>query len=146
MVSDDALKVGTGTTRPWLAPVGSALAGVGALFYVRGFGAGVPNIIPPCPFHSLTGWWCPGCGLTRGTRALMHGHVQQALGFNVFTPLVLGALIYTWLVWAVPRLSGPTLPPMSRVPRGALLALGAVAFVFTVARNLPVAPLAALAP
>lgn len=146
MSGDDVVMAATRASRPWLSPIATAAAGFGALFYVRSFGHGVPNIIPPCPFHTLTGWWCPGCGLTRGTRALMHGHLQQALGFNLFTPLVLAALIYTWLTWAVPRIGGPSLPAMSRLPRGVVWGLCSAGLIFTVARNLPVASLAALAP
>ncbi len=146
MSFDHAATAAKSAPRVWLQPVASALAGAAALFYVRGFGNSVPNLIPPCPFHAVTGWWCPGCGLTRGTRALMHGHLQQALGFNLFTPLVLGVLIYTWLVWAVPRVGGPALPALSPIPRRTLFVLGTIALLFTIARNLAVAPLAALAP
>lgn len=28
----------------------------------------------PCMFHSLTGYFCPGCGGTRATEALFQGH------------------------------------------------------------------------
>jgi hypothetical protein len=141
----DTTSAGAATPR-WLLPIGSAVAGAATLLYVRGLGARVPNIIPPCGFHAITGLWCPGCGLTRGTRALLHGDIQQALGFNLFTPLVLGLFIYTWLVWAVPRLGGPTVPEVRHLPKPVWRVLGVAVLVFTIARNLPIAPLAALAP
>jgi Protein of unknown function (DUF2752) len=130
----------------WLAPVATAAAGVGALVYVRGIGASGSSIIPACSFHALTGWWCPGCGLTRGTRALLHGDVIQALGYNLLTPFVLGMLIYTWASWALPRLGGPTLPSLRRVPATTWKVIGAIALIFAMVRNLPIQPLAALAP
>ncbi|MCP5536154.1 MAG: DUF2752 domain-containing protein [Akkermansiaceae bacterium] len=40
-----------------------------------------------CTFKDLTGWDCPGCGLTRGSRALLHGDWGAALGFHWFTPV-----------------------------------------------------------
>lgn len=37
---------------------------------------------PRCPFFSLTGWQCPGCGTLRGLHCLLHGHIVEAWGFN----------------------------------------------------------------
>lgn len=133
-------------SKQWLAPVSTGAGGLASLLYVRFLSAGKNNIIPPCGFHVLTGKWCPGCGLTRGTRALMHGHVMQALGFNLFTPVVLGLFIYVWLSWASPRVGGPTLPLLRAAPPVTWKILGAAVLIFTIARNLPIAPLNALAP
>lgn len=36
-----------------------------------------------CPIHSLTGFFCPGCGSTRAVRALLTGDLQLALHNNV---------------------------------------------------------------
>jgi Protein of unknown function (DUF2752) len=143
-----SLSAGPAAARPtgWVAPAASLLSGVGAVAYVGRLGGGLPNVIPPCGFHWLTGWWCPGCGLTRGTRALLHGHLQQALGYNLFTPLVLTLMAYSWLTWALPAVGGPQVPHMTDLPRKYWHALGALVFVFSIARNLPIAPLAALAP
>jgi hypothetical protein len=78
--------------------------------------------------------------------ALVRGNVQQALGFNLLTPLVLFVLVYAWAQWAVPRVGGPTLPLLSRVPANVWKGVGVVVLLFSVARNLPIAPLAALSP
>jgi hypothetical protein len=43
----------------------------------------------PCPTALLFRFPCPGCGLTRATLALAHGHLAEALRFH---PLVLLAL------------------------------------------------------
>ena len=40
--------------------------------------------MPKCPFHLLTGWNCPACGLQRALHALLHGHFSQALSYNYF--------------------------------------------------------------
>jgi hypothetical protein len=146
MASAETSRLNTGGRLDWLLPAGTAAVGVGALMYVRGFGGRIPNVIPLCGFHALTGLWCPGCGLTRGTRALMHGDIQQSLGYNLFTPLVLALFLYTWLAWALPRLSGPNLPHLTSTPRVIWRVVGVAVLLFTIARNLPIAPLAALAP
>ena len=38
-----------------------------------------------CIFKSITGIPCPGCGLTRGFRALFHGHILKAEQYNILT-------------------------------------------------------------
>lgn len=37
---------------------------------------------PPCPYLTLTGLACPGCGLTRAVHFLAHGDVRQAFAYN----------------------------------------------------------------
>lgn len=37
-----------------------------------------------CPFKLVTGLQCPGCGGQRAAYALLHGHVRQALHYNLF--------------------------------------------------------------
>ena len=34
--------------------------------------------LPPCPFHTLTGLLCPGCGSTRATHYLLNGKFDIA--------------------------------------------------------------------
>lgn len=44
----------------------------------------------PCPFHALTGLYCPGCGGTRAVWYLLHGHFLLSFRFH---PLVLYAVV-----------------------------------------------------
>lgn len=37
---------------------------------------------PPCILHSLTGYYCPGCGGTRAVKALLHGHIFTSLYYH----------------------------------------------------------------
>jgi hypothetical protein len=129
--------------RAWVGPVAVAGGLLGAAAYVAarapGSGSGIP-----CPFHRLTGLWCPGCGLTRGTRALLHGHVQQALGYNLFLPVVVGLAVWGWVAWFWPSVGGRQLPSPARAPKAMWTSLVIALLVFGVVRNLPFA--AALAP
>lgn len=102
--------------------------------------------LPPCPFHAVTGWWCPGCGTTRGLRLLLHGHLVSGLRENVLMVVSLPLLAWLWLAWASPALGGPALPGLTRVPRWAVALLGTVVGVYWVARNLPFGPFPSLAP
>jgi Protein of unknown function (DUF2752) len=129
------------------APIccGGALAGAAGFVATHNPGAGGTRY-PGCVFHQMTGLWCPGCGLTRGTYELLHGHLGTALGYNVFTPVALAVVVVAWLVWIRTSWGAPAI----RVPQGLarLLAVTApvAALIYAVLRNLPVAGLRALAP
>jgi hypothetical protein len=41
--------------------------------------------LPPCIFHALTGYYCPGCGGTRAVNALLRGQLLKAFAYH---PLV----------------------------------------------------------
>ena len=101
---------------------------------------------PTCAFHQATGLWCPGCGLTRGTYQLLHGHIGAALSYNIFTPVALAAIVVVWLGWV--RVSWGASP--MRVPphtaRWLAIITPALLLLYGVLRNVPVAPLRALAP
>lgn len=90
----------------------------------------------PCPFRALTGWWCPGCGLTRATHQLIRGDIVQALRFNAFVVLVLAALCLTWLAWLL-RCAGRPLTRVRTIPVWMQAVAVAVLLAFAVVRNLP---------
>jgi hypothetical protein len=127
-------------------PLAVAAFGVVALGYVA---ASDPvhhqTLVPPCPFHAATGLWCPGCGLTRATHALLHGHVMTALGYNVLTPLLFGLIAWSWL-GRMARALGRPIPEPAAVPKKVWIGVIIAVALFGVARNIPVAPLSALAP
>ncbi len=96
--------------------VGAAALGACALLAVRD-----PNQTGSyglCPFKAVTGLDCPGCGLLRGTAALLHGDPIRALDHNVFLPVVLVVLAVAygrWLWSALGRHLAPRPLPLSAV-------------------------------
>jgi len=93
----------------------------------------------PCPFRSLTGWWCPGCGLTRATHHLFGGEVTQALRYNIFVVLILAGLSLTWLAWAM-QVAGRPIRWLTRVPSWVYGSGVIVLVAFAILRNLPGVP------
>jgi hypothetical protein len=129
-----------------VGPLATAVFGVVALGYVAVSNpAQHQTLLPPCPFHAATGLWCPGCGLTRATHAILRGHLMTGLGYNLFTPVLFGLIAWSWLVWAG-KVVGRPIPEPAMVPRKIWVGLIVAVAVFTVVRNISVVPFSALAP
>lgn len=103
------------------------------------------NFFPVCPLYSLTGFACPGCGLTRGFHALFHGDIVTALDFNALIPFFALAFIFLVVTLFSIVVRGKGLVKLSASPNflfGTLVLL----VVFGVLRNLPFYPFTFLFP
>lgn len=131
------------TPRLWLPVAGVAALLAGAA-YLATHDPSLPGLYPQCPFHTLTGLHCPGCGSTRAVHALLLGDFGTALGMNplcvVLLPFVLLGLLLQTLAFVRRQ------PPRELAPRGAARVLLVVVLAFWLLRNLPFAPFTALAP
>ncbi|MCZ7528266.1 MAG: DUF2752 domain-containing protein [Acidimicrobiia bacterium] len=128
----------------WLALLATAALAAGCLVLAT-VDPATSGRYPACPFYTVTGRWCPGCGTARGLHQLLNGRVDAALGYNPLLLVALPFLAYTFLAWALPALRGPRLPAVPQPARAVWTVLALVG-VFWVARNLPWEPFAALAP
>lgn len=99
-----------------------------------------------CPFHTLTGLYCPGCGAQRALHAVLHGRVIEALSLNALVVLVfLPWGIYGYAAYAAAALGIARIPAIGINPRRLQILLTLV-ILFGVLRNIPVAPLSWLGP
>ena len=86
----------TGYFPPLLAPIMSKrqdawiLSGAVAL-QVGLAAAGLPGW--PCPFKTLLGIPCPGCGLSTATGFLLHGKWDEAIMTHAFAPVFFAGLL-----------------------------------------------------
>jgi hypothetical protein len=129
------------------APLAAAGLGIAGLAYVAGHDPNAGgSVFPVCPFHAMTGLWCPGCGMTRATYAMLHGHLGAAFSANLFLPAFLLLVVAGWATWFLPTIGRR--PPWAiwRLPVGVWVGFGAALLAFGVLRNLPVPGLRALAP
>lgn len=129
-----------GTGRAWRSSY-LGLAGVilttpsvvligGGVLFPRTFSV-VPDL---CLMHRTTGLWCPLCGGTRATAALVHGDLATALGYNPFALAVEAVAVMVVLRWLLRRLQGRQHHFLTGWEAGGLVvALG----VFFIVRNLP---------
>lgn len=75
--------------------IGIGLA-VGYVILSNLLGFRLTEVLPPCAFHFLTGFYCPGCGGTRAVTTLLQGKVMQSLYYH---PLVVyTAVIGGWFM------------------------------------------------
>ncbi len=125
----------------WVAPV---VVGAGALAVAGTVGLMDPelrgHLSPGCPFRTVTGLDCPGCGGTRALYALTQGDLSLALQHNVLTVVALPLLALAWLGWLRFRL-GRRPTPVALSP-AAGYAIAATFVAFWVLRNLPWMPFA----
>lgn len=121
---------------PLAAPVACGCCLVAGAAYVALDDPSDGGLFLPCPFRTLTGWWCPGCGLTRATHHLLRGDLTQALRFNLLVLLVLAAFAVGWLSWLLAA-SGRPVRWVRRVPITVQVAAGSLLVGFAVVRNLP---------
>ena len=117
-------------------------AGSAVLWY---FDPTKANFFPVCPLYSLTGLACPGCGLTRGFHALLHGDVVTALDFNALIPLFLVILAGVLVSLASVAFRGRGLVRVEAAPK-VIVSLFVLLVVFGVVRNLPYYPFSVLYP
>jgi len=132
------------TTERLFGAAGAAAIAGGSAF-VAYFDPVKANFFPVCPMYSMTGFACPGCGLTRGFHALIHGDIIPALDFNLLIPV--WAVIFVWVAVSLMLLAvrgrGLTMwPTRPRFLWTFLIVLAA----FGVLRNIPVWPLTILFP
>ena len=74
--------------------------------YLFIFEPGKTGFFPACPFRTLTGFTCPGCGSTRGLHRLLHGDIVSALEFNPLMGLSLPFLLYALMRYTTAAVSG----------------------------------------
>ena len=127
-----------------LAAAGIAV-GTAAVSAVAYFNPVTAGFFPQCPLYRITGFSCPGCGLTRGFHALFHGDILGALHYNALIPVYVFIFLYIAMAMFLIAVRGRGLSAKVLNPKfiyGFLI----VSLVFGVIRNFPFYPFTILAP
>ncbi|REJ79120.1 MAG: DUF2752 domain-containing protein [Acidobacteria bacterium] len=127
-----------------LAASGLAAIGAGS-FLVWFFDPGKASFFPGCPLLNVTGFACPGCGLTRGFHELFHGDFVAALDFNALVPV--WALLFAFLavLFASIAVRGRGFK-LNFVNTASISMFLGISAVFGILRNIPSEPFSVLFP
>ena len=129
-------------SRPIRAALIWATLAAGAV-YIFIFEPGKSGIFPGCPFRTVTGFACPGCGSTRGLHCLLHGKVVAAFEFNPLLIVSLPFLLYALVRYTTAAVHGRPLHWKQVNPKYVWLLVAAI-LSFWVFRNTPFYPWARL--
>ena len=100
-------------------------------FLKNNFGFGIP-----CIFHEITGFYCPGCGITRAIESVISLNFYQAFRYNMLVTLLLPFFvvcvvdeIYCYIVDRKKTL-------YSKIPTNFLIVLLIITILFGILRNI----------
>ncbi|WP_081640024.1 DUF2752 domain-containing protein [Actinomadura flavalba] len=119
-----------------LPPLGVAALAMAGVVFVGVVDPNEAGHYPTCPFLSLTGYQCPGCGALRTFHALAHGDLGTAFTLNVFVLAMLPVLAFFWVRWTVARARDRPTRTKAGDPRLIWL-LFVLVMLFWLVRNLP---------
>ena len=125
-----------------VAGIGAMALGAGLVWY---FDPTQNALFPACPLYKTTGFACPGCGLTRGFHALVHGDVITALDFNALIPMFLLIFGYFFASLLSLAIRGRGIVQLERNLIFLWVLVG-ILLLFGVLRNLPFYPFSVLFP
>lgn len=100
---------------------------------------------PKCPFHSLTGLHCPGCGSQRAFHEILHGNIWVGLQHNfliLFAFIIIAYKVYVIYI----NKSGSKKSNNLFHHNTSLWLILALVLGFWILRNLPLEPFLILAP
>lgn len=91
------------------------------------------NIYIPCPIKKITGLYCPGCGITRMIKSLLHLDFYQAFRFNplVFISLPFIAFLYIESIFT------KKIPLYNKISNKIWAIIIAIFILYGILRNIP---------
>jgi hypothetical protein len=115
-----------------LLAVAVALFAIGIAYYsaVKKLGGGIP-----CPIYTITGKFCPGCGITRMFVSLFSGDILSAVSYNALVMLLLPLGVFFTVRWSAEYVKHGKLGKLKLAEKIIIIAVIALIIVFAVLRN-----------
>jgi len=103
------------------------------------------DIFPKCPFYTVTGLHCPGCGIQRGVHDIVNGHIINGIRHNYLILLVTFVLGYKLVLFILEKKTQKTYKNLLHKPITTHIILVLV-ILFWLLRNINYFPFTELAP
>lgn len=100
------------------------------------------SLLPSCPFKTLTGLYCPGCGGQRAFHATLHGDFVEAFHDNFLIFIIIPMALYKVIV----KMNGSAIKDNFILKGNGIWIFLSLLFFFTLIRNVPLYPLNQLIP
>ena len=105
-----------------------------AAAYLFFFEPGRSGFFPACPFRTLTGLTCPGCGTTRALHQLLHGNLLGAFELNPLLLLLLPVIAFILILYTKCIITGRPMPQID-LPKKYVWIVYAIVLGFWIFRN-----------
>jgi Protein of unknown function (DUF2752) len=112
------------------------IAGAAYLFF---FEPGKTGFFPGCPFRFITGFLCPGCGVTRALHHILHGHFETAFMLNPLFLIAVPFILFALIRYSVIVMRGGV-PRPNALPAPYIYAIFFIILSFWIFRNTPFYP------
>lgn len=88
----------------------------------------------PCLFYEITGYYCPGCGITRLLFSFLKLDFYQAFRYN---PLIFILILITGIYWLVKFILKKFMNISIEIPNYVYYILLVIVIIFGILRNIP---------
>ena len=119
------------------------LLGVLSFYFI--FNPSEYSFFPKCPFHSLTGLYCPGCGSQRAIHQILHGHITESLKHNFLIILLTFVLGYQLVLFLLTKGFNKNFNNIFHNPKATYTILVLV-ILYWILRNINIYPFTYLSP
>ncbi len=100
------------------------------------------SFLPSCPFKSLMGFYCPGCGGQRAFHAILHGDFAGAFHDNFLIFIIIPITLYKIIL----EMNGSASKDVFILRGKGIWIFLSLLVLFTIVRNVPLYPLNQLIP
>lgn len=90
----------------------------------------------PCAFHTITGYYCPGCGISRMCIAILHMDILKAFSYNIGVMMALPIMIVIGLQIMIQYLKAGNIT-LTKRQNIVVWILVVYLIIFGIVRNLP---------
>lgn len=98
------------------------------------------NFSFPCLFHQITGYYCPGCGITRSLFSLLEGKIYQAFMYNQLVFILLPFFIIYFIYNSYIYIFNKENKLINKIPNYVYIILLIIVISFGIIRNLDFFP------